>query len=168
MRVNPLMQSLLQSGAETEKPDDLPGELRDLVESGWKVGPADSLVIAGCYGDGAGWRDDWQAENVPQCEFEVNDVSIPCDDFPEERDSFLRSAVARSRAFARAMLGAAAGLQHCELLVAIVSVGVDDDYFTHGATVKFATRRTGFPGVYGDLDRFQYEAMASIEYCDVR
>lgn len=149
--------------SEMGDPKILPDELQDLVEIGWQNGPAGSLLLAGCYGDGAGWRSDWQAEEIAQRELEVNDVGISCDDLPKAREPFLRAAVARSRAFAGAALKAARGLQESELLVAIVSVGVDDDYLTHGATVKFATRRGGFPESYANLERFQYEAMAIID-----
>lgn len=163
MSKNSLMLPLWRQVNEMVNPEILPAGLRELVESGWRVGPAGSLLLVGCYGDGAGWRSDWQAEEVAQQELEVNDVSIPCDDLPKKREFFLRDAVARSRAFADAALGVASGLQESKFLVAIVSVGVDDDYLTHGATVKFATRRGGFPEAYSNLERFQYEAMAVIE-----
>ncbi|MCT9010520.1 hypothetical protein [Streptomyces rhizosphaerihabitans] len=163
MNKNSLMLPLWRPASEVGDPEILPAELQDLVESGWQTGPAGSLLLVGCYGDGAGWRSDWQAEEIAQRELEVNDVSIFCDDLPKARDLFLRAAVARSRAFAGAALKAAWGLQAAEFLVAIVSVGVDDDYLTHGATVKFATRRGGFPESYEDLERFQYEAMAVID-----
>ncbi|MCX5009197.1 hypothetical protein OHB05_42540 [Streptomyces sp. NBC_00638] len=163
MRKNSLMLPLWQAVAEREDPEILPDDLRDLAESGWRIGPAGSLLLVGCYGDGSGWRNDWQTEKIAQHELEVNDVSIPCDDLPKERDQFLRAAVARSRSFVVAAIEAAHGLKSAESLVAIVSVGVDDDYLTHGATVKFATRRGGFPEAYADLERFQYEAMAVIE-----
>ncbi|WP_329138326.1 hypothetical protein OG552_30375 [Streptomyces sp. NBC_01476] len=163
MSKNSLMLPLWRPISEMGDPEILPGELQDLVESGWRTGPAGSLLLVGCYGDGAGWRSDWRAEEIAQHELEVNDVSISCDDLPKGRDLFLRAAVARARAFAGAALKVAWGLQASELLVAIVSVGVDDDYLTHGATVKFATRRGGFPESYANLERFNYEAMAVID-----
>ncbi|WP_143121553.1 hypothetical protein [Saccharopolyspora antimicrobica] len=163
MRMNSLMRSLCQTASEKEGARTLPEELRDLVERGWRIGPNGALLFAACYDDGAGWRSDWRAEEIAQHELEVNDIGIPCGDFPKERAPFLNGAVARSYAFSRAALGAARGLPASELLVAIISVGVDDDYLMHGATVKFATRRDGFPTAYDDLERFQYEAMAVIE-----
>lgn len=163
MSKNSLMLPLWRPIAEMVDLQLLPDELQDLVESGWRIGPAGSLLLVGRYGDGSGWRSDWLIEEIAQHELEVNDVSIPCDDLPETRDLFLRAAVARSRVFAEAALRAAWELQASESLVAIVSVGVDDDYLTHGATVKFATRREGFPEFYANLERFQHEAMAIIE-----
>ncbi|MEI8413110.1 MULTISPECIES: hypothetical protein [unclassified Kribbella] len=161
--MNELMLPLWRADAEVGGPKDLPDDLQDLVESGWRTGPAGALVLTGCYGEGAGWRDDWQAETISQHELEVNDVAIPCDDLSKERDLFLRGAVARSRAFVGAAFRAARALPASEFLVAVVSVGVDEGYLTHGATVKFATRRGGFPAFYEDLERFQDEAMAMID-----
>lgn len=163
MSKNSLMLPLWREIDRLGYPEILPDELQGLVDNGWQTGPAGSLLLVGCYGDGAGWRSDWKAEEIAEHELEVNDVRIFCDDLPKARDLFLRAAVARSRAFADAALKAAWELQESEFLVAIVSVGVDDDYLTHGATVKFATRRGGFPEYYANLERFQYEAMAIIE-----
>lgn len=144
-------------------PEILPEELLDLIDGGWRTGPAGSLLLDGCYGDGSGWRGDWQAGDIAQHELDVNDVGIPCHDLPQEREPFLRGAVARSRAFADAALRAAHGLPAADSLVAIVSVGVDDDFLTHGATVKFATERGGFPETFAELDRFRFEAMAVLD-----
>jgi hypothetical protein len=157
------MLPLWQLAIEMENSDVLPDELQDLVEGGWRIGPVGSLLLAGCYGDGRGWRRDWPAEEVAEHELEVNDVGIPSDDFPKARDLFLRGAVARSCLFAGAALRAASNLKASELLVAVVSVGVDDEYLMHGATVKFATRRGGFPDIYANLELFQSEAMAIID-----
>ncbi|MGW8359030.1 hypothetical protein ACWGK1_00410 [Streptomyces wedmorensis] len=167
MRMNSLMRPLWGEVVETENPRVLPEELRDLIRGGWRIGPADSLLLVGCYGDGSGWRDDWQVGEVSRHELEVNDVRIPCDDLPRARDVFLRDSVARSRAFIGAALMAARGFQSSDQLVAIVSVGVDDDYRMHGVTIKFATRRGGFPEVYENLERYGFEAMAVIELPDV-
>ncbi|MFF2954938.1 hypothetical protein ACFVVU_26770 [Kitasatospora sp. NPDC057965] len=165
MKMNSLMASLWQSDAEAADPG-LPEDLQALVTSGWRTGPAGALVLAGCYEDGGGWRQDWEAGIVPQHELEVNDVYIPCDDFPEDREIFLRCSVARSRKFADAALRAAHPLINSGLLVAVISVGISEDYLMHGATVKFATRRSGFPEYYGDLERFCDEAMALVEFRD--
>jgi hypothetical protein len=156
------MLPLWQATNEIENSEVLPDELQDLVEGGWRIGPAGSLLLTGCYGGGCGWRSDWPTEEIAEYELEVNDVGIPSDDFPKARDLFLRGAVARSRLFAGAALRASHNLKVSELLVAIVSVGVDDEYLMHGATVKFATRRGGFPNVYANLEQFQSEAMAII------
>lgn len=160
--MNSLMLPLWKATG-TGDPAILPEELRDLIDGGWRTGPAGTLLLNGCYGDGSGWRKDWQAGDVAQHELAVNDVGIPCGDLPEEREPFLRGAAARSRAFAEAALRAAHGLPAAESLVAIVSVGVDDDFLTHGATVKFATERGGFPETYAELDRFVFEAMAVLD-----
>ncbi|MFI6789793.1 hypothetical protein ACIBG4_20965 [Nonomuraea sp. NPDC050383] len=165
MRTNAVMLPLWQA-TEGGGLEVLPDELRDLVDFGWRIGPAGALVLVGCYGDGSGWRGDWQAEDIARHELEVNDVGIPCDDLPKARDQFLHGAVARSRAFADAAFRAAHGLTASDLLVAVVSVGVDDDYLMHGATVKFATRRGRFPSTYADLERFQYEAIAILDACE--
>ncbi|WP_159392413.1 hypothetical protein [Streptomyces niveus] len=166
MRMNALMLPLwkaTEAGDPEILPENLPAELRDLIDGGWRTGPAGALLLDGCYGDGSGWRSDWQAADIAQHELAVNDVGIPCGDLPEEREAFLRGAVARSREFADAALRAANGLPAADTLVAIVSVGVDDDFLTHGATVKFATERGGFPETYAELDRFRFEAMAVLD-----
>jgi hypothetical protein len=155
MRTNELMRQLWPAAREVDVPSALPGELQDLIDAGWTVGPGGALVLAGCYGDGSGWRSDWKAEEVSRHELEVNDVAIPCGDLPE--------AVVRAKAFAGAAMEAACGLEGAEDLVAVVSVGVDDDYLTHGATVKFATERGGLPAHFADLERFRFEAMALVE-----
>ncbi|MFE3249010.1 hypothetical protein [Streptomyces sp. NPDC059209] len=162
MRMNALMLSFWKA-TEVGDPEILPEDLRELIDGGWRTGPAGALLLAGCYGDGSGWRDDWQAGDIAQHELDVNDVGIPCDDLPEEREAFLRGAVARSRAFADAALRAARSMPASDTLVAIVSVGVDDDFLTHGATVKFATERGGFPETFAELDRFRFEAMAVLD-----
>ncbi|MFD6987310.1 hypothetical protein [Streptomyces sp. NPDC059943] len=162
MRMNALMLPLWKA-TEVGDPEILPEELRDLIDGGWRTGPAGALLLDGCYGDGSGWRSDWQAGDVAQHELDVNDVGIPCHDLPQEREPFLRGAVARSRAFAEAALRVAHGLPAADSLVAIVSVGVDDDFLTHGATVKFATERGGFPETFAELDRFRFEAMAVLD-----
>ncbi|MFF2188555.1 hypothetical protein [Streptomyces sp. NPDC058155] len=162
MRMNALMLPLWKA-TEVGDPEILPEELRDLIDGGWRTGPAGALLLDGCYGDGSGWRGDWQAGDVAQHELDVNDVGIPCHDLPQEREPFLRGAVTRSRAFAEAALRAAHGLPAADSLVAIVSVGVDDDFLTHGATVKFATERGGFPETFAELDRFRFEAMAVLD-----
>lgn len=160
--MNALMLPLWKA-TEVADPHTLPAELRDLIDGGWRTGPAGALLLNGCYGDGSGWRSDWRAGDIAEHELAVNDVGIPCDDLPAEREPFLRGAVARSRAFADAALRAAHGLPASDTLVAIVSVGVDDDFRTHGATVKFATERGGFPRTYGELERFRFEAMAVLD-----
>ncbi|QHY97872.1 hypothetical protein SSPS47_22435 [Streptomyces sp. S4.7] len=162
----PLWKATEVGGPESlpeNTPGSIPEDLRDLIDGGWRTGPAGALLLNGCYGDGSGWRGDWQSGDVARHELDVNDVGIPCHDLPEEREAYLRGAVARSRAFAVAALRAANGLPAADTLMAIVSVGVDDDFLTHGATVKFATQRGQFPETYAELDRFRFEAMAVLD-----
>ncbi|MFD3519661.1 hypothetical protein [Streptomyces sp. NPDC058653] len=171
MRMNALMRPLWEAGevddpAALHESPSLPGELRDLIDRGWRVGPAGALLLDGCYGDGSGWRSDWAEGEIARHEFAVNDVGVPSDDLPPAREEFLRAAVARSREFAVAALSAAHGMPASDSLVAVVSVGVDDDFLMHGATVKFGTERGGFPEAYAELERFRFEAMAVVAVLD--
>jgi hypothetical protein len=164
VRANARM-SLLWTEAESFLGRDLPAELRELLDEGWVVGPATALLLKGQFG--AGWRSDWKPANVARHEYEVNDVGVPSDGISPERDQFLPALVARARDFAVRALGAAGGMPAADLLTAVISVGIDDDYSTHGGTVRFFTRRGGSPRFYEDLERFRLEAMAVVDVHDL-
>ncbi|MFF2328287.1 MULTISPECIES: hypothetical protein [unclassified Streptomyces] len=179
MRMNSSMRPLWREPADLPRKDlpgedlpgedlpgeDLPGELRSLVDEGWEVGPAGSLLLRGMHG--SGWRSDWTREEVSRHELDVNDVWIPPTGLDESRDVFLPGLVARAREFLSCAMKSAHGLESADLLVGIISIGVDDDFLDHGATVKLSTRRGGFPDYYDDLERFQFEGMAVVEAADM-
>ncbi|MBE3205749.1 MULTISPECIES: hypothetical protein [Parafrankia] len=141
--------------------DELPMELQDILRSGWLVGPAGSLLLKDLFGPG--WRSDWPPETVAHHEREVNDVWIPPDGLPQERSLFLSGAVSRARSFALLAMESAQKFDPGDRLVAVISQGIDDDYRTHGATVKFFTRRGEYPRFYDDLEGYRIEAMAVVE-----
>ncbi|WP_406862854.1 hypothetical protein ABZO31_21475 [Streptomyces sp. HUAS MG47] len=144
---------------------DLPVELRDLVDQGWKTGPAGALLLGGMHGDG--WRDDWSPGEVARHEIDVNDVWVPPTGLDEDRDVFLPGMVARARGFLACAVEAASGFEAADRLVGVISVGIDDDYLEHGTTVKLLTRRGGFPDYFEDLERFVFEGMAVVDAADV-
>ncbi|WP_433183571.1 hypothetical protein [Actinoallomurus sp. CA-150999] len=139
-------------------------ELYDLLREGWIIGPVESMLLRGLYS--SGWRSDWKVNSVSGYEFEVNDVGITDVGLPSDRDRFLEALVARARSFACHAIKDAQNLNYGNLLTAVISIGIDDDYLTHGATVKFFTRTAGCPQFFDDIERFQLEAMAIIEVFD--
>ena len=164
MRYNSLMEPLWE-GSQLLELASLPEETRDVLAGGWQVGPAGSLLLASLYG--SGWRTDWAPEDVAQHELEVNDLHISSQGAPEERGQFLVEMVSRARTAACFALKAADTFPSSELLVAVISVGIEDDYLPHGATVKILTHRGGYPRWLDDLDKFRLEAMALMEPRDI-
>jgi hypothetical protein len=140
--------------------DELPEELRDLLREGWVIGPANALLLKGLYGEG--WVHHRRQDEVAHHECEVNDVWIPPDGLPSERDSFLTGMVSRARTFAEQAMLSARHYVTWESLTVVISVGVDVDYLEHGATVKLFTRRGRYPTQFEELERFQLEAMAVV------
>lgn len=164
MRINSRMEPLWRDSQLLELAS-LPEDTREILASGWRFGPARALLLAGLYG--AGWRTDWAEGNVSQHELEVNDLFISAEGLPEDRTHFLGGLVSRAKTTAYAALEAACGLDFAELLTAVISIGVDDDFLSHGATVKLFTRRGEYPRSFEDLEKFQLEAMAVIEADDI-
>ncbi len=160
-RMGPLLEMLGSiSLAETE----LPVELQDLLSAGWCTGPASSLLLKGL--SGLGWRTDWLPDEVSQHEYEVNDVWISPAGIPGPRDAFFGFLLARAMKFAIIGLLSARELEGSDHLVAVISLGVEEDDTRNGATVKFLTRRSGYPSSFDDLERFQLEAMAVLGLVD--
>ncbi|WP_154675474.1 hypothetical protein [Parafrankia elaeagni] len=160
MKTNLLMEPLWPAGRPAEV-DLLPAELRDLLDGGWMRGPVNSLLLRSAFG--SGWSSSWNAEDVALHEYEVNDVWIPPDNIPRARDVFLPAMVGRARDFTFHAMRLAEDVQGVDRLVAIISVGIDSDYLTHGTTVKFFTRRGRHLSFYDDLDRYRTEAIALVE-----
>lgn len=152
------------SGTVVMQAHELPLELQDLLQAGWLVGPAGSLLLRGMFG--SGWRSDWSPKDVAVHECEVNDVWIPQEGLPIERSLFLSGAVSRARSFVTLAMKSAQELKSADLLVAVIGLGVMEDYLTHGTTVKFFTRRGEYPRYFDDLESYQMEAMAVIESSD--
>lgn len=160
MRENSLMRKIRRE-ARILRQGELPAELQDILRSGWIVGPAGSLLLKRLFG--SGWGSDWLPEEVAHHEFEVNDVWIPSEGLPQERSLFLSGVVSRARSFALLAMEDAQKFDSGDLLVAGISQGIDDDYLTHGATVKFFTRRGEYPRFLDDLESYRIEAMAVVE-----
>ncbi len=139
---------------------ELPEEVVELLQEGWIVGSADALLLKSLYG--TGWARHWGPDDVAHYECEINDVWVSPEGLPSDRESFLTGMVERTRNFAgRAILSARPHVA-CDSLTAVISIGVDDDYLTHGGTVKFFTRRGRRLAQYEELERYQLEAMAVI------
>ena len=158
------MVSLIDN-APRVPPESLPEELQDILAAGWLEGPGGSLLLGALYG--AGWRDDWAHVDVALHEYEVNDVWVPSRGLPDERELFLVAMTGRAKSFAIAALSLARRLDEGKAILAVISVGVDDDYLTSGTTVKFFTRRGNYPHFYDVLDRFELEALAVLDIYDV-
>ncbi|MFC7744534.1 hypothetical protein ACFQXA_31715 [Nocardiopsis composta] len=93
-------------------------------------------------------------------ELEVNDFRIDDEDLVHDSGSYLRRAVSRGLLFAAACLRRAADLPEAGRLRAVVITGVDDDFLTHGTTVKFFLHRGGLPDRYRDVERYPLEGIA--------
>jgi hypothetical protein len=162
------MRGLLLSGGSVLPAD--PRELddvRDIIDAGWTVGPNGALFLAACWGDG--WSRDVDAAAVGQVEYEVNDVHISLRDLAEDMESYLPKAAERGLAFARYMLHKALALPDSNRLHAAVSISVDkedEDFLIQGAVVRFYSDRGRHPDWYDDLERFNSEAIAVLDFDD--
>lgn len=68
----------------------------------------------------------------------------------------IHSAVAaRALCFIEEAFRSAARFDVSNGLTAVVSVGVGENYLSHGTTVEFFTPRAGHPDWYEDLERFK-------------
>src|SRR5579872_7109707 len=85
--------------------NSLPLDLQEILDGGWKIGPARSLLLAHMHG--SGWRDDWTADIVAREEWEVNDVYVDSWGLPTDKETFQAIMAARVFVFAvSAMLDA--------------------------------------------------------------
>ena len=93
---------------------------------------------------------------------------FPPDGIAEDQPAQRYSAamVRRALSFACRALADARGLDGADSLVAVIGAGVDDDYLTHGTTVRFFTRRGDYPRHFDDLERFALEALAVLDIDD--
>ncbi|RAY13442.1 hypothetical protein DPM19_20490 [Actinomadura craniellae] len=142
---------------------DLPGDLREIVEAGWTTGPAGTLLLAVQY------RDRWNPEvgeaDVGAYEYEINDIHVSTADLPVDEGLPARAA-ARGLTFALRAMERAAGLPGADLLAAVVSTPIDEEFLESGTTVKFFTRRGRHPDWFDDLERFQLDGVALVEMPD--
>ncbi|WP_133799396.1 hypothetical protein [Kribbella caucasensis] len=158
------MRSLM-SLAEADEASEPAGELAEILDAGWYTADCGALLLVGVGGHAATWPCD--PASVGEREYEINDVRVPDGDLDEDRDHFLPAVAARADGFARAALRRATGMPGSDRVAAVISVGVDDDYLSHGTTVKFFTSRGSYPDWFGDLERFRSEAMRVLEIADV-
>lgn len=164
MRQNLLMRSVLQVGVGGVS--EPPGELAEILGAGWYTADCGALLLVGVGGHAANWPCD--PASVGEREYEVNDLRVLDGDLDGDRDHFLAAVAARADWFARAALKRAIGMPGSDRLTAVISVGVDDDYLSHGTTVKFLTTRGSYPDWFGNLERFRSEAMTVLEIADVK
>lgn len=144
---------------------ELPSSLQDVLSAGWILGPSQSVLLRAMHGPG--WRTDWSVGDVARHEFEANDLNVPASGLSRDREGFLVGLTSRARTAAELGLTNARGFEFAESLTAVISMGIDDDFLTHGATVKFFTRRNGYPRYFDDLERFKLEAMAILDASDI-
>lgn len=138
-----------------------------IIAAGWTVGPQGTLLVAAAVGRDR--RTDIDPSEVGEYEYHVNDIDLQMADLRAEPEMYLVNAAARGIEFSTEMLRAANGLPGCDMLCGIVSVFVDveDELFDiQGVTVRFTTRRGGYPDWLGDLDRFEHHAVAVLDSSD--
>lgn len=168
MKMNTRMRSLLaRAGGSAEvlgHDPQLPDELRAIIEAGWVVGPGGSLLLARLWVDG--WSRDPGPVQVASHEYEVNDVFVPSADLTGDPDRYLSRVAARGIGFAARAMKVAVGLTAADSLIAVVGTGVNEDFLTHGTTVKFFTRRGDYPRWFEDLEGFTTEAIAVLDMSD--
>ena len=165
MRMNQHMRGLLAGGPVNPFATELPCELQDYVEAGWMADSSGALLLS-ALARGASSTPVGPA-HVAEREYEVNDVYVPNADLVEHPETYLLAITLRGLSFAARMLERAQGSPNAKSLVAAVSTGVDDDFLTHGTTVKFFTRRGDYPQWFNDLERFGIEAMAVLDSSDL-
>lgn len=166
MRQNSAMRSLMSKADAGIALTEMPEGLVDILREGWYTAECGSLLLVRTGGHARSWPCDSAA--VAQREYEVNDIRIPDSDLDEEREKFLCSLARRASDFAMAAMQlVVVGGEASVGLVAVVSVGIDDDYLSHGATVKFFTVRGDYPDWFDDLERFKSEAMMLMQIGDI-
>jgi hypothetical protein len=142
----------------------LPEELESILASGWIKGVGGALLLSAVGRHLA-------AREVPYdrlggFEYEVNDLHIPDRDLSSDVGEFLPRLSSRALTFAISGLEMSRTLEGSDKLIAVVGVGVGEDFITHGATVKFFTKRGDYPRWFEDLERFEDEAMAVLTMAD--
>lgn len=155
LQTNARMQSLLDATPERVATNEVS---RKLLELGWVIGPGGSLLLRGMWGD---QNEEPQPSEMGLFEYGVNDVYLPIvQEVPVERT--LIRAAHEGLIFARACFEAARGLPAAETLTGVVSVVTkhDEDFWMQGITVRFYTERGDYPDWWGDLEKFEREAIA--------
>lgn len=167
MKSNSAMRRIVSSGLPPT--GHLPSALVDVLDGGWVIGPAGSLLLKVLFGSGGGWRADWKPEDVAQEEYEVNDVHVPSDGVPTQREVFQAAMASRALAFVAEAMRKASTFEAGHILTAGISISDDNEYLLGGTTVKFFTRRGNYPKhLEGDLERYQLEAIAVLDTADAK
>ncbi|WP_157606524.1 hypothetical protein [Saccharomonospora cyanea] len=157
---------------EVVQDDVLPDELRTIIRKGWYFTPAGAFVLEALeprsmlaktfltkhFRRNRELASHWGG--VADYEYHTNDVKIPESGLPSDKERFLSAVAIRALCFIEEAFRSAARFEVSNGLTAVVSVGVGDNYLSHGTTVKFFTRRAGRPDWYEDLERFKIEAIA--------
>ena len=163
LRMNSRMRPLLESSTGRA---DMSATGQDLLDLGWVVGPAGSLLLKGMWGSGFR-RTGLSPGEVGGYEYEVNDVYLP---IVQERsiEQTLVRAAQQGIDFAVECLASADGLPSAELLVGVVSVvtEIDEDFSMQGTTVRFFTERGDYPDWWDDIERFERDAIALVRAGD--
>lgn len=164
MIVNSKMAALLATADQETGPRELPDELRELLAGGWQVCASGILILTAP--DDPIVTSTWEVEEVGITEYDVNDIRVPDEDCLDDPDSYLRRMVLRGLAFARAGLHRATDVVGAETLHAALSTGIDEDFLTHGTTVRFFTQRGIHPHWFDNLERYEVEALALLDMSD--
>ncbi|TQM81260.1 hypothetical protein FHX81_3623 [Saccharothrix saharensis] len=164
MKTNSAMRALMRDlGQEVEAP--FPEELDHILRAGWYTADCGALLLRATGLHARSWPCD--EREVANREYEVNDIRVPEHGSEQERDRFLLTMVSRALWFTKAAMRGARGVPESDKLTALVSTGIDDDYLSHGTTVRFFTTRGGHPDWLDDLENFRIEAMMVLDMSDV-
>lgn len=164
MITNTQMKDLLSEvhGAGLDK--SLPEDLQETVDTGWKRGPR-GLLSPG--------EEHWNPvptagpQELMCAEIDLNDFRVDDDDLVAEPGTYLEKVTLRAFLFAGKCLERARTLEEGHDLHAVVCTSVDEDFLTHGSTVRFFLRRGELPARYEDLERFAIEAIALLGLNDL-
>ena len=140
-------------------------DVQEILDGGWKIGPARSLLLVEMHGSGR--RDDWTSDTVGSEEWEVNDVDVESWGLPTDKEMFQTIMAARAFAFAIQVMLKARDMEAADTLVGVISVADHEDYLTGGTTAHFFTRRGKYRQSFdGDLETFRLEAVAVFDMHD--
>lgn len=163
---NSRMGNLLDSIRGVPPCKDLPGDLQNIVDRGWSIGPGGILSP----GAATFWpkiSPGLTGQEIMKRELDLNDFGVCGEDLLHDPDSYLGAMATRGFRFAGECLKQASGLAEAADVRASVIVGVGEDFLMHGTTVRFFLRRGELPNRYWDLERFELEAIAVIGLEDI-
>jgi hypothetical protein len=164
MHMNSIMREILSRPLRRDLDTELPSDTQWVIDSGWVVGPAGSLLLATQYRPS--WHLAVEPVEIGNFEYEINDIWISAADLSDDRSDIVHGGARRGIGFAIAVMRKAVGLPGSEQLAALVSVPVEPEYIESGVTVKLFTKRGAYPEWVDDLEPFQLDGVALVEVSD--